>query len=63
MEAKDVVENFWRLYLPVQALRDLSLVDAALALAGALAVLAAGAGVFYLGLRRYESGNLMEMRG
>jgi ABC-2 type transport system permease protein len=50
-------------YLPVQALRDLSLGDAALALAGALAVLAAGAGTFYLGLRRYESGNLMEMRG
>jgi ABC-2 type transport system permease protein len=50
-------------YLPIQALRDLSLRDAALALAGALAVLAAGSAVFYLGLRRYESGNLMEMRG
>ena len=50
-------------YLPIQALRDLSLLDAALAVAGALGVLAAGVGMFYLGLRRYESGNLMEMRG
>jgi ABC-2 type transport system permease protein len=50
-------------YLPIQALRDLSLRDAALALAGALAVLVVGAGVFYVGLHRYESGNLMEMRG
>jgi len=50
-------------YLPIQALRDLSMLDAALAVAGALAVLAAGVGMFYLGLRRYESGNLMEMRG
>ena len=50
-------------YLPAQALRALSLADAALALAGALAVLAAGVAVFYIGLRRYESGNLMEMRG
>jgi ABC-2 type transport system permease protein len=50
-------------YLPVQALRDLSLPAAGLALAGALAVLAAGVGLFYHGLRRYESGNLMEMRG
>jgi ABC-2 type transport system permease protein len=50
-------------YLPIQALRDLSLGDATLSLAGSLAVLLTGAGVFYLGLRRYESGNLMEMRG
>lgn len=50
-------------YLPIQALRDLSLGHAALALAGALGVLAAGVGIFYYGLRRYESGNLMEMRG
>ena len=33
------------------------------ALAGACGVLAAGVALFYLGLRRYESGNLMEMRG
>jgi ABC-2 type transport system permease protein len=50
-------------YLPVQALRDLSLSSAALAVAGALGVLAAGVAVFYIGLRRYESGNLIEMRG
>jgi ABC-2 type transport system permease protein len=50
-------------YLPVQALRELSLGYAALALLGALAITAAGVGLFYLGLRRYESGNLMEMRG
>jgi ABC-2 type transport system permease protein len=50
-------------YLPAQALRALSLADAALALAGALGVLALGVVVFYIGLRRYESGNLMEMRG
>jgi ABC-2 type transport system permease protein len=50
-------------YLPVQALRDLSLADAGLALAGACGVLVAGVAVFYVGLRRYESGNLMEMRG
>jgi ABC-2 type transport system permease protein len=50
-------------YVPIVALRTLSLVDAALALAGALGVLAAGAALFHLGLRRYESGNLMEMRG
>lgn len=50
-------------YLPVEALRNLSLSDAGLALAGSLGVLAAGAAVFYHGLKRYESGNLMEMRG
>lgn len=50
-------------YFPIQALHALSLRDAALALAGALGVLAAGVAVFLLGLRRYESGNLIEMRG
>lgn len=50
-------------YLPVAALRDLSFATAALAVAGAFAILATGVAVFYLGLRRYESGNLMEMRG
>jgi viologen exporter family transport system permease protein len=50
-------------YLPIRALRELSLIDAALALAGACAVLLIGLAVFYYGLRRYESGNLMEMRG
>lgn len=50
-------------YLPVIALRDLSLLHAAATLAGSLAVALVGGAVFYLGLRRYESGNLMEMRG
>lgn len=50
-------------YLPIEALRTMSLGTAGLALAGALAILAVGVAVFYLGLRRYESGNLMEMRG
>lgn len=50
-------------YLPVDALRSLSLRAATFTLAGALLFLALGSGLFYLGLRRYESGNLMEMRG
>jgi ABC-2 type transport system permease protein len=49
-------------YLPVVALRELSLADAALTVAGSLAFLALSAGVFYRGLRRYESGNLLAMR-
>jgi ABC-2 type transport system permease protein len=50
-------------YLPITALRELSLGDAALTLAGALGVVAVGTLVFAIGLRRYESGNLMEMHG
>jgi ABC-2 type transport system permease protein len=50
-------------YLPVQALRDLAPRYALLTFGGALGVLVAGVLVFYVGLRRYESGNLMEMRG
>ena len=49
-------------YLPVQALREFSLTYAFFALGGALAVLAAGSAVFYHGLKRYESGNLLAMR-
>jgi ABC-2 type transport system permease protein len=49
--------------LPIAALRGLSLADAALSLAGAFAIALAGALVFAIGMRRYESGNLMEMRG
>jgi ABC-2 type transport system permease protein len=52
---------FINLY-PVEALRSMSLADAGLAFLGALGVLAAGAAVFYHGLRQYESGNLMAMR-
>lgn len=48
--------------LPVEALRYFDLTAAALSILGALAVLAAGAGLFVLGLRSYQSGNLIEMR-
>lgn len=50
-------------YLTVEALRSLSSGDAALAVAGSAAILVLGACVFYVGLTRYESGNLMEMPG
>lgn len=50
-------------YFPIQALRTLSLPDALCVLAGSLAVLGCGVIAFYWGLRRYESGNLTEMRG
>jgi ABC-2 type transport system permease protein len=49
--------------LPVEALRTMNLEFVALTVLGSLAVLGAGILVFYLGLRRYESGNLLEMRG
>jgi ABC-2 type transport system permease protein len=49
-------------YLPIEALRSLSLVDAALAVAGSLGLLGVSAVIFHVGLRRYESGNLMAMR-
>jgi ABC-2 type transport system permease protein len=50
-------------YRPVAALRNLSLVDAGIAVLGSLLVTAIGVGVFYRGLRRYESGNLISMNG
>lgn len=50
-------------HLPVEALRTHSLSLALLSLAGSAAVFSAGVFVFRLGLRKYESGNLMEMRG
>lgn len=50
-------------YLPIEALHSLSLGHALLSLAGALTVLTASVILFYHGLKRYESGNLMEMRG
>ena len=50
-------------HLPVSALRNMSVVDALYSFAGAFGVLAMGVAAFYFGLRRYESGNLMEMRG
>jgi len=45
-----------------RALRDLSLAHATLAAAGSVGFLLLSAGVFYRGLRRYESGNLLAMR-
>lgn len=48
---------------PIEALRDLSARDALIAMLGAATVLSVGVFVFYYGLRRYESGNLMDMRG
>jgi len=50
-------------YLPVEALRSLSIVNLFVAFTGALAVLAAGVAMFYHGLRRYESGNLISING
>ena len=50
-------------YLPVLALRSLSLWDAVLAMIGSAAVVLIGVVMFYIGLRRYESGNLISMHG
>jgi ABC-2 type transport system permease protein len=50
-------------YVPLEALHRLSLGYAGLALAGSAVVSAGGIIMFYFGLRRYESGNLTEMRG
>jgi ABC-2 type transport system permease protein len=50
-------------YLPVETLRSLSPMYALLTAGGALAILAAGTAAFYVGLRRYESGNLLSMNG
>ncbi|WP_298911772.1 hypothetical protein [uncultured Nostoc sp.] len=44
-------------------MRSLSLIYAVLAVAGLTTVLLVGAGVFNHGLRRYSSGNLMQMPG
>lgn len=50
-------------YVPVEALRTLSMRRFALSLCGALAIAGIGTATFYLGLRRYESGNLLSMHG
>ena len=50
-------------YLPVETLRSMSPTYALLSIGGALSLLGAGTGSFYLGLRRYESGNLVSMKG
>ncbi|MDZ8068805.1 MAG: ABC-2 family transporter protein [Nostoc sp. DedQUE08] len=46
-------------YLPIEALRSLALIHSVLSVAGSTTVLLVGAGVFYHGLCRYSSGNLM----
>ena len=50
-------------FLPIEALRQMSFWYAFLTVLGSFAILLIGIMVFYLGLKRYESGNLMEMRG
>ena len=50
-------------YIPVEALRTMSMAKLSLAALGATIVLALATGVFYYGLRRYESGNLNSMNG
>lgn len=50
-------------YLPVEALRTFNPFYIAATFAGALTFLAIGVGTFYYGLRKYESGNLIAMRG
>jgi ABC-2 type transport system permease protein len=50
-------------YVPAEALRSMSILDLLLAIGGALAVLGAGTAMFYHGLRRYESGNLIAING
>lgn len=50
-------------HFPMEALRQLSILNALYALCGALGVMLVAVVVFYQGLRRYESGNLLLMRG
>jgi len=50
-------------YLPVEALHRLSWQYTLCTIGGALLVLAAGVTAFYVGLRRYESGSLIDLRG
>jgi ABC-2 type transport system permease protein len=50
-------------YVPVEGLRSLSWMYVGISFGAAIAILALSAGVFYLGLRRYESGNLILMNG
>jgi ABC-2 type transport system permease protein len=50
-------------YIPVEALRTMSVEKLCLAALGAVGVLGLATCVFYYGLRRYESGNLISMNG
>jgi len=46
-------------YVPVEAVRTLSMTYLLAAIAGSIGLLTVEAGIFYRGLRRYESGNLI----
>ncbi len=48
---------------PIQALQQMSLLHAAYSLGGALAIITLSVIVFYCGLSRYESGNMVALRG
>lgn len=48
---------------PVESLKTMSLLHASYSLLGALAVVATAVAVFNFGLRRYESGSMVAMRG
>lgn len=48
---------------PIEALQKMSLVHAAYSLGGAATVAVLGFTAFYHGLKRYESGNMVAMRG
>lgn len=48
---------------PIQALQQMSLLHAAYSLAGALTIVSLSVVVFYRGLRHYESGNIVALRG
>ena len=50
-------------YLPVAALKTSSVSLTLITIAGALTMVGVGVLAFYLGLRRYESGNLMDLKG
>jgi len=50
-------------YIPVEALRTMSVEKLFLAALGSMGVLTLAICVFYYGLRRYESGNLISMNG
>ena len=50
-------------YLPVEALKSSSVVLTVYTIAGALSMVAVGVLTFYVGLKRYESGNLMDLKG
>jgi ABC-2 type transport system permease protein len=50
-------------YLPIEALHNLSLAFAGYALLGSISLVSIATVIFYWGLSRYESGNLMAMKG